>query len=139
MDLAKHPFVALTTYRKTGAPVSTAMWWAMRGEEVVFSTPAGAGKLKRLRHTAAVTLQPCSRSGVPLPGSTVRQGHARVVDDPAERAEIEAALHAHYGRQWSFAVNLERLAARLRRKPVQPRVGIVVTLDPMPDTSQRLP
>ena len=127
-ELAEHDFVRLTTYRKSGAAVPTAMWFAVDGDQVVMSTPAGAGKLKRLRHTSRVETQPCSRRGTPVAGTTPTAGTARIVDDGPERHRVEAALAARYGWQWRMALAAERLLARVRRRPAPaPRVAIVVT------------
>jgi PPOX class probable F420-dependent enzyme len=126
--LADHEFALLTTYRRSGEAVSTAMWFALDGDRVVMSTPAGAGKLKRLRHTSRVQIQPCSRRGAPLSGIEAIPGVARIVTDVAERRGVEAALAGRYGMQWRLALGVEKLMARARRRSAPaPRVGIVVT------------
>ncbi len=127
-DLADHDFVSLTTFRRTGKPVPTAMWFARTGDHVVFSTPAGAGKLKRLAHTSDVVLQPCSRRGQVVAGTVPVSGTARIVTDPAERERVEGALAGRYGWQWRVALLTERLVTAARRRPRHPRVAIVVDL-----------
>ena len=81
--LGDERFVSLTTFRRTGEPVSTPVWVVRDGDELLVTTPDDSGKVKRLRHTARVELRPCSRSGsvpddaVPVPGD------ARLVTDRA--------------------------------------------------------
>lgn len=121
-------FVLLTTFRRTGEPVATPMWFAKDGDLVVFSTPAGVGKLKRLRHTTRVEMQECSRRGQPVPGSSPVPGTARVVTDDAERRHVEQLLDTKYRWQWKVAQGVERVLARVRRQPPpKPRVAIIVT------------
>ncbi|MFN8099043.1 MAG: PPOX class F420-dependent oxidoreductase [Dermatophilaceae bacterium] len=123
-SLRDEEFVSLTTFRRTGIGVSTAMWFALDGEDVVVSTPAGAGKLKRLRHTPRVTLQACTRRGEPKPGAVVFTGVAHSV----QRAEVEAALAAKYGWQWRVALRIEWLISRVRhRRPPPPRAALRIT------------
>ncbi len=132
-SLREEEFVRLTTFRRNGIGVPTAMWFAVDGEDVVVSTPAGAGKLKRLRHTPRVTLQACTRRGEPKPGAVVVTGQAHRV----ERAEVEALLAATYGWQWWVALRIEWLASRVRhRRPPRPRVALRITPDDHPRSGQ---
>lgn len=112
--LADEPFVLLTTFRKTGAPVDTAVWVGRVQGALVVSTPEGTGKLKRLRHTPRVRLQPCSRRGTPRPGSAVVDARAQVTRDPAVRRDVEAALSAKYGWEWKAALFVEKVVRRGR-------------------------
>ena len=68
-------YVALTTYRRDGTPVTTPVWAAEEGGALyVFSNPT-AGKVKRIRNSPRVTVAPCSMRGVitgtALPGEAV--------------------------------------------------------------------
>jgi len=47
-------YVSLTTFRRTGTPVSTPVWVARDGGELVVISVDPAGKLKRLAHTSRV-------------------------------------------------------------------------------------
>ena len=74
-DVADAKYVSLTTFRRpvyaasTGAPVSTPVWVVRDGDRLLVTTDASAGKVKRLRHTPAVTLRACpfgpARCGAP--------------------------------------------------------------------------
>jgi PPOX class probable F420-dependent enzyme len=110
-------FCLLTTFRRDGRPVPTPVWVASVDDRLVVSTPEGTGKLKRLRHTPEVTLQPCSRRGTPEPGSNVVAARAEVTRVPATRAAAEDALRAKYGFEWRMALFIERVIRRGRSAP----------------------
>ena len=61
--LGDEPFVSLTTFRASGAPVSTPVWIGTEGEDLVVLTPLDSGKVKRLRANPRVELRPCDRRG----------------------------------------------------------------------------
>src|SRR6266513_3138578 len=99
-DLRREQCIALTTFRKTGQAVTTPVWFAERLGTIYVETHADAGKLKRLRHTARVTLAPCTYSGK-VTGS-VSAGHARMLTESEESTAASAALSKKYGCMRSF-------------------------------------
>ncbi|MBC7402397.1 MAG: PPOX class F420-dependent oxidoreductase [Microbacteriaceae bacterium] len=56
-------FISLTTFRKTGDAVSTPVWVARDGDDLVVTTPATSGKVKRLRNSGRVEMRVCDRMG----------------------------------------------------------------------------
>lgn len=114
--LGDERFVSLTTFRRTGEPVSTPVWVVRDGDELLVTTPDDSGKVKRLRHIARVELRPCSRSGsvpddaVPVPGD------ARLVTDRAEVERLSGLFADRYGLEYRAFLLIERVAAR-RQKP----------------------
>ena len=62
-SLPRSEYVSLTTFRRTGVPVATPVWAAPDGDALVVWTRADSGKVKRLRHTARVTVAPCDVRG----------------------------------------------------------------------------
>jgi uncharacterized protein len=90
-------FMRLTTFRKSGAPVATNVWFAQDGDRLVLTTAVSAGKVKRLRHTPSVRVVPVAPWGA-LRGAEV-EAVARV-RPLAEHARAEAALRRKYGWQW---------------------------------------
>ena len=64
--LADERFVSLTTFRRTGEPVSTPVWIAANGTDLIVTTPKESGKVKRRR-----TIPGCTCVRVPAP---VRRG-----------------------------------------------------------------
>ena len=61
LRLADERFVSLTTFRRSGQPVSTPVWVGRDGDALVVLTPSGSGKVKRLRADPRVEVQACGR------------------------------------------------------------------------------
>lgn len=55
--------VLLKTRRRDGSWVATPVNLAVEGDRAYFGTPAGSGKVKRLRNFEAVELAPCTPRG----------------------------------------------------------------------------
>jgi hypothetical protein len=73
-------YVLLTTFRKSGEGVGTAVWIAaLPGGACGFTTEATSGKVKRIRNNPAVTLQPCDMRGNVRAGSEVVHATAEVL------------------------------------------------------------
>ena len=94
-DLGREQCIALTTFRKTGQAVTTPVWFAISLGTIYVETHADAGKLKRLRHTARVTLAPCTYSGKVT--GAVSEGNARILTESRESTAASAALAKKYG------------------------------------------
>ncbi len=81
--LTTSKYMLLTTFRRTGEPVSTPVHVVAEGDVAFFRTWDVSGKGKRLRHTASVKVAPCRfrghRLGDDLPAVAV------VLDDEASR------------------------------------------------------
>lgn len=89
----KARYLNLETYRRTGAPVRTPVWFALGDGTLYIYTLAGAGKVKRIRNQAAVRVAPCSMRGA-LTGDW-QAGTARIVEGP----EVDRA-HALLNRKY---------------------------------------
>ncbi len=96
--IAEHEFAVLTTYRKTGAPVPTTVWFAHADGKVYITTRTISGKLKRIRNDGRVTLSPSDRVGTLLGGPEVTGTASEALGD--ERARANAALAQKYGETW---------------------------------------
>ena len=118
-EMAAHDFVSLTTFRRSGDPVATPVWVAEEGDALVVTTPAGSGKVKRLRRDPRVELRPCSRGGKVAETAPTVSAHASVV---APDARSEAALRAKYGWQYRLVSMLENLTRRRGRERVILRI-----------------
>jgi PPOX class probable F420-dependent enzyme len=77
--------VRLTTYRRDGTPVGTAVSIAVEGDRAFFRTPDRAGKAKRLRHNPEVEIAPATMLGQPT-GPAIRARARRLNGDEAEHA-----------------------------------------------------
>jgi PPOX class probable F420-dependent enzyme len=95
--LLKGSYVSLTTFRKSGVAVPTAMWFAESNGIIYIYTGATAGKVKRIRNSGRVTLAPCTANGK-VTGEAI-EGKARIISDQQEIARAEAALAKKYGIQ----------------------------------------
>src|SRR6266700_8056530 len=112
-DLRREQCIALTTFRKTGQAVTTPVWFAERLGTIYVETHADAGKLKRLRHTARVTLAPCTYSGK-VTGSVIA-GNARILTESEESTAASTALAKKYGVMrtlYHFVRNARRMFQR---------------------------
>jgi PPOX class probable F420-dependent enzyme len=124
MDLAAEKFVSLTTYRRSGEGVSTPVWVARDGDELVVSTPVATGKVKRLRNDPRVELRPSSRLGRVDPDAPAASGTARIVDDPAGVRRMTAAIRRKYGLEWRVITFVEGLFARKHGARVILRIAV---------------
>jgi PPOX class probable F420-dependent enzyme len=94
-SLAGHRHCLIVSYRRSGQPVATPVWFAVDGDRLVFESDADSAKVKRMRHDPRVRVAPCTMRGNPL-GPPV-EAIARILD--ADEAEVaERALAARYGR-----------------------------------------
>ncbi|MGY2067604.1 PPOX class F420-dependent oxidoreductase [Blastococcus sp. SYSU DS0619] len=112
--LPRSEYVSLTTFRRSGVAVPTPVWAAPDGESLVVWTRADSGKVKRLRHTARVTVAPCDVRGR-VRGPAV-DGIAEFVPE-AGRPQALAALRAAYGLKFTVGNATARLLHRLLRRP----------------------
>ncbi|QIS04538.1 PPOX class F420-dependent oxidoreductase [Nocardia brasiliensis] len=76
--VGKADYVLLTTFRKDGTPVGTAVWAVADGDKLYVWTVTDSWKVKRLRRNPAVTVQPCSVAGKPR--GEIVEGTGRVLD-----------------------------------------------------------
>jgi PPOX class probable F420-dependent enzyme len=92
--LRNEQFVVLTTFRRNGEPMPTAVWFAELNGIVFITTNNRAGKVKRINNNPHVTIAPSDRVGtVHGPAIEVR---ARLLSP--EEAQLAAdTLHAKYG------------------------------------------
>ena len=95
--LRGYSFMNLTTFRKSGTPVVTRVWFADEGGRLYITTASKCGKVKRLHHTSRVRVEPCSALGASR-GPEV-EAMARALP-PEEHAHALAALRRKYG--WLF-------------------------------------
>ena len=117
LDLAEQRFVSLTTFRRTGEAVSTPVWVARDGDALVVTTPAGSGKVKRLRHTPRVELRPCGRTGKVADGAPVHAGTARI--EARDRPDL---FRRKYGLEYRLFMGVERLGKGGRKERVLLRI-----------------
>jgi PPOX class probable F420-dependent enzyme len=123
-DLGREPFVSLTTFRRSGVPVSTPVWVARDGDTLVVTTPSTSGKVKRIRHSPRVQLTPCSRTGKVAEGALPADGVAEVVEDPSVCHRLTALIRRKYPMEFRVVMLVERLVARRRSPRVIVRIAL---------------
>jgi PPOX class probable F420-dependent enzyme len=67
--LARSRTALLTTFRRTGQPVTSPVSLSVSAGRAYFVTAADSGKAKRLAHTERIELTPCTAAGKPLGGT----------------------------------------------------------------------
>ncbi|HEV2089119.1 MAG TPA: PPOX class F420-dependent oxidoreductase [Cryptosporangiaceae bacterium] len=126
-SLADSKYLSLTTFRKTGVPVATPVWFVADGAHLLLWTGAESGKVKRLRHTSRVTVAPCDARGE-LGGDPV-SAQARIMSDD-EMPRVVAAMRRRYPvsfRGFHAVTTLSRALGLRRARAGQ--VGVEITLD----------
>lgn len=118
-SLGAAEYVLLTTFRRSGVAVPTAVWAAPDGDELLVWTVADSGKVKRIRSSGDVRLARCSVRGTPE-GPEVA-ATARVLD-AAGTERARRAIGAKYG----LKARVLMLGSRLRRGSGG-TVGLAVT------------
>jgi PPOX class probable F420-dependent enzyme len=123
-SLADEKFVSLTTWKKSGEKVTSAMWLARDGDALVMWTPADSWKVKRLRRDNRVELTPCGRTGKVDGDAKTTHGSAVVDADPAETARVKELIKTKYGFEFHVITFIERIAARGSKNRVVVRVTV---------------
>ncbi len=118
--LGAEQYVLLTTFRKDGRAVPTAVWVARDGDELVVYSAPDAGKVKRIRRDGTVRVAPCTLRGRPT-GPDV-PGRARLLDEDGMRR-----VHTAMARKYGLLYRITALGGRLRRRALP--AGIAVKLD----------
>jgi len=126
-ELATERYVLLTTFRKNGQAVATAVWIAALADgSLGFTTGGDSGKVKRIRNSPRVLLQPCDVRGRVATGSTATEATARVVEG-AECAPVTKAIRKKYGYQYVMVDLSGRISAVFRRRRVAD-AGVIITI-----------
>lgn len=115
-EIASSSFVSLGTFRRNGEEVSTPVWIARDGDELVVTTERNTGKVKRLRNDPTVTLRPCSRMGAVEPDAITVRARARIAGPSTEDRRADAALRRKYGWQFRAIIGFESLMRRVQRR-----------------------
>jgi uncharacterized protein len=101
-------YIALTTYRRDGRPVTTPVWAVALGGNLYVVTTRSSGKARRVEATGRVRFASCNMNGSRIL-SGWQEGTGRIVQNQARRSEALAALRRKYGWQLSLAMLVYRL------------------------------
>lgn len=97
--LGAERFVSLVTFRGSGDPVATPVWFAPFDHSLVVGTFRDSGKVKRLRAGSDAQIAACNFRGL------VRGPYVDVaahIMDPGTQFAAAAALEEKYGWQWDM-------------------------------------
>jgi PPOX class probable F420-dependent enzyme len=92
--LEDRKYCLLVTFRRSGEPVPSPVWFGLSRGRAYVNTRTGNAKVKRVRRDPHVRVGPCSFRGRPL--GPMCEGTARVLSTGEEPA-AEGALRANYG------------------------------------------
>src|SRR2546428_2813542 len=62
-ELDQHRYMALSTFRRSGAEVATPVWFVAAGGKLYVFTAGDSGKVKRLRHSSRARVAPSDARG----------------------------------------------------------------------------
>ena len=92
--LKGHKTALLVTYKRSGDPVPTPIWFGLADGKAYIRTAIEDWKVKRARNDSRARMAPCTARGKPK-GAWV-DGTVRVLP-PEEHAHAEEAIQANYG------------------------------------------
>jgi|SRR5690242_1811551 uncharacterized protein len=112
--LDRRRYMALATFRRSGAEVSTPVWFAAMDGRLYVFTAGDSGKVKRLRHSSRARIAPSDARGNAR--GEWWDAQARIVTEPRVIERAHAAMRAKYG--WLARVGdlFSRLIGRLPRR-----------------------
>ena len=110
--LASARYTLLTTFKRVGSPVSAPVQGLVEGDRAYFRAWSQSGTVKRLRHTGAVQVTPCTVLGLftfgppldatarLLPGEEASPVAGKLARKyPAQRRFLISLLYQMWGRQ----------------------------------------
>jgi uncharacterized protein len=129
MSISDEKYVSSTTYRKSGAPVSTATWIVdLDSGRIGFGTSSSSGKYKRLRNNPKITLQPSDARGKVKADTAPVEGTAELVTSGPQFDAVKSKVRAKYGVMVPISRFFNTLGHIGKSFPYAD-VAVVVTLD----------
>ncbi|MCZ4120547.1 PPOX class F420-dependent oxidoreductase [Streptomyces sp. H39-S7] len=121
-EIARSPYISLTTYRRSGDAVPTPVWAVRDGDELLVWTKNDTGKVKRIRNSGRVTVTACDARGRIAAGAPTAEGTARLLDG-SQLDRVRRAMAGKYGLRFRV-LDVGGTMLRLGKRP---HVGIAVT------------
>ncbi len=129
-QLAVEKYLAFTTYRRSGEPVTTPVWVVPVSDgRLGFWTAMGTGKTERLRHDPRVQVEPCDVRGRTQEATSPVDGRAEMVRSGALFDEVQGRVREKYGRMTTVTRLLARFGSQGRRGLGYADTVVLVSLD----------
>lgn len=130
MTIADEKYVAFTTFRGSGDPVSTPTWVVPVSDgRIGFWTAMGTGKTKRLKNNPRVTVQACDVRGNVKDGASVTAGEAELVQSGRLFDEVHAKVNQKYGVMTRITKVLGKLTGQRKAGQTYADTVVLVRLD----------
>ena len=92
--LEGHKYALVTTFKRSGEPMPTPIWFGVADGKLFFRTYTDAVKLKRIRNNPRVLVGPCDVRGTPK-GEMV-EARARILPEEDKEA-ADRVVQSNYG------------------------------------------
>ncbi len=123
-------YVSLITFRKSGEPVRSPVWFAQFGESpnsYGVITETNVGKVKRIRANSKIEIQVCDIKGGVEPDAPKFSGVARlVIGDQA--VAVRKAISKRYGLTYKLFSIYHSVSSLFKKKDGLPETNIVFEL-----------
>ncbi len=93
-EFSGHRHCLVVTYRGSGEPVPTPVWFGVADDRIYFRSEERVGKIKRIRGNDRVLVSPCDSRGKPR-GEGV-EARARILP-PDQEEHAEQAIQSNFG------------------------------------------
>lgn len=107
-------YLLLSTRKRDGSSVATPVWFASDSQYHYVFSAGDAGKVKRLRNFAEVSIARCTATGKPL--AQAQDTRATLFDDAATIAQCHALLVAKYGWQMRLTDFFSKLTGNYQKR-----------------------
>ena len=124
-------YVSLITFRKSGEPVRSPVWFAQFGENpnsYGVITETNAGKVKRIRANSKIEIQVCDIKGGVEPDAQKFSGVAHLVIG-AEAVAVRKAISKRYGLTYKLFSIYYSVSSLFKKKDELPETNIVFKLN----------
>lgn len=128
-SLRRERYIVLTTFRKSGEGVGTAVWFADVAGKLYVYTGGNTGKAKRIRNNPRVTVAPGTIRGA-VTGPAI-EGRARILT-PGEGAAANKALSRKYWIMRPLNDGMNKLLGVFRRRR-EPANIVYLEIAPLAD------
>ena len=124
-------YVSLITFRKSGEPVRSPVWFARFGDNSKsygVITETNAGKVKRVRANSKIEIQVCDAKGRVEPDAPRFSGNARLVTGD-QAVAVRKAIAKHYGLTYRLFSAYSNISVLFKKKDELPETNIIFELE----------